>query len=114
MVVKADLPELGVSDFGNAGGGGLELFFADKPMRLSRWPNDGFARIVDVLGKTPVDVRGTKGCVEGLFTFDGDRPKRWADEKDPWVHGYWFWDWSDQRPTTVMATGRDSGTTRFA
>jgi Right handed beta helix region len=96
-VVQADLRALGISEFGDPGGGGLELFFADKPMRLSRWPNDGFARIVDVLGKTPVDVRGTKGCVEGLFTFDSDRPKRWADEKDPWVHGYWFWDWSDQR-----------------
>ena len=42
-------------------------------------------------------MRGTKGCVEGIFTFEGDRPRRWSGEKDAWVHGYWFWDWSDQR-----------------
>jgi hypothetical protein len=96
-VVQADLHGLGVSEFGSVGGGGLELFFADKPMHLARWPNDGFVRMVNVLGKTPVDVRGTKGCVEGIFTYDTDRPKRWAHEKDAWVHGYWFWDWSDQR-----------------
>jgi Right handed beta helix region len=96
-VLQADLRALGVSSFGSAGGGGLELFFADKPMRLARWPNEGFVRIVDVLGKTPVDVRGTKGCAEGIFTYEGDRPKRWVNEKDPWLHGYWFWDWFDQR-----------------
>jgi hypothetical protein len=96
-VIQADLRALGVSNFGSAGGGGLELFHANKPMPVARWPNEGFSRIAQVLGKTPVDVRGTKGCVEGLFTFEGDRPRRWASEKDAWVHGYWFWDWSDQR-----------------
>jgi hypothetical protein len=96
-VMQADLRALGITDFGSAGGGGLELFFRDEPMRLSRWPNQGFTKIVNVLGKTAVDVRGTKGCVEGLFTFEGDRPKRWTGEKDAWLHGYWFWDWSDQR-----------------
>jgi hypothetical protein len=96
-VFQADLRELGLTDFGTAAGGGLELFFQDRPMPISRWPNEGFVRIVDILGKTPVDVRGTKGCVEGLFTYEGDRPSRWTQEKDAWVHGYWFWDWSDQR-----------------
>lgn len=96
-VVQVDLRALGITDFGSAGGGGLELFFANQPMWLARWPNDGFVRIVDVLGPTPVDVRGTKGCVEGVFTFEGDRPARWVGEKDAWLHGYWFWDWSDQR-----------------
>ena len=23
--------------------------------------------------------------------------RRWTGEKDVWLHGYWFWDWSDQR-----------------
>lgn len=96
-VLRADLRGLGVKQYGVAGGGGLELFFADQPMPLSRWPNVGFVKLIEVLGKTPVDVRGTKGCVEGLFTFEGERPKRWRDEADVWVHGYWFWDWSDQR-----------------
>jgi hypothetical protein len=112
-VVQADLRALGISDFGNAGGGGLDLFFGEKPMLLARWPNHGFTKIVDVLGKTPVDVRGTKGCVEGIFAFEGDRPKRWVDEKDPWVHGYWFWDWSDQRQK-IKAIELGQGTIELA
>lgn len=96
-VRQADLRALGLTDYGTAGGGGLELFFRDKPMPLARWPNAGFIKITEVLGKTPVDVRGTKGCVEGSFAVEGDRMRRWSDERDVWVHGYWFWDWSDQR-----------------
>ncbi|HNU52622.1 MAG TPA: basic secretory protein-like protein [Verrucomicrobiota bacterium] len=97
QVFEADLRAQGLSDYGTAGGGGLELFFRDAPMPLSRWPNTGFIRIAEVSGRTPVDVRGTKGCVEGLFSIVEDRPGRWTAEPEVWVHGYWFWDWSDQR-----------------
>jgi hypothetical protein len=96
-VLQADLMALGISDFGEVKGGGLELFFQDKPMTLARWPDEGFIRIVDLVGGDPVDVRGTKGDKIGKFMYEGDRPKRWGGEKDIWVHGYWFWDWSDQR-----------------
>ena len=96
-VLQADLGALGVSDFGEVKGGGLELFFEDRPMTLARWPNEGFVRIADLVGGDPVDVRGTKGDKIGKFMYEGDRPKRWRGENDVWVHGYWFWDWSDQR-----------------
>ena len=96
-VWQADLRARGLTDYGAAGGNGLELFFGDRPMPLSRWPNEGFVKLVKALGTTPVDVRGTKGRVEGIFTYEGDRPSRWTGEKDAWVHGYWFWDWADQR-----------------
>ncbi|MGO9115569.1 MAG: right-handed parallel beta-helix repeat-containing protein [Thermoguttaceae bacterium] len=103
-VVKADLRALGITDFGamsggfgQSGGPGLELFFNDQPMTLARWPNAGFIKITDVLGPTPVDVRGTKGAQEGVFVFEGDRPLRWVGESDAWVLGYWFWDWAEQR-----------------
>ena len=74
----------------------LELFFDGQPMRVSRWPDEGTIRIGDVLGKTPIDVRGTKGCAEGVFTYEGDRPARWFYEKDAWVCGSWFRDWAEQ------------------
>ncbi len=74
----------------------LELFFNDAPMPLSRWPNEGSILIEDVLGKTPIDVRGVKGCAEGIFVYEGDRPVRWASEKDAWVCGSWFRDWAEQ------------------
>lgn len=103
-VVQTDLKAQGVTDFGEMGGGfaksggpGLELFFADRPMTLARYPNEGFIKITGVEGATEVDVRGTKGRAEGVFTYEGDRPRRWVAEKDPWVLGYWFWDWAEGR-----------------
>ena len=96
-ILQADLKALGITDYGEVKGGGIELFFQDKPMVLSRWPKDDFVKIVGLVGGDPVDVRGTKGDKTGKFMYEGDRPKGWNDEKDVWVHGYWFWDWSDQR-----------------
>ena len=75
----------------------MELFFQDKPMTLARWPNEGFVRIVDLVGGAPHRIHGIPGDKIGRFTYDGDRPGRWLAEKDVWLHGYWFWDWADQR-----------------
>ncbi|MDZ7619210.1 MAG: right-handed parallel beta-helix repeat-containing protein, partial [Patescibacteria group bacterium] len=96
---QADLKSLGIVDLGEVAASGkrLELFFNDLPMRVSRWPNDGFVSIVDVLAETPVDVRGTKGDRSGKIVYEGDRPNRWGVETDLWLHGYWFWDWAEQR-----------------
>jgi hypothetical protein len=98
-VYQADLRALGITDFGDvvASGKRLEVFLDGEPMTLARWPNEGFVRIKDVVSVDPVDVRGTKGDRGGKFIYDGDRPTRWLGEKDLWLHGYWFWDWSDQR-----------------
>ncbi|MEZ6145899.1 MAG: right-handed parallel beta-helix repeat-containing protein [Planctomycetaceae bacterium] len=97
QLMCADLKELGITEFGSPAGGGIELFFDGQAMTVSRWPNEGFSRIAEVLGSTEVDIRGTKGCAEGIFAYDSDRPDRWTEERDAWVHGYWFWDWSEQR-----------------
>jgi hypothetical protein len=99
QVLQADLKALGITDLGHpvADGVRLELFFQDKPMSIARWPNEGFAKIVDVVGGAPHKIHGIPGDKVGKFTYDGDRPSRWVGEKDPWLHGYWFWDWSDER-----------------
>jgi Right handed beta helix region len=97
QVLQVNLSELGMTDYGHVNEAGLELIFHDEPMMLARWPNDGFVQIVDTAGGEPVDVRGTKGDKIGKFIYDGDRPRRWTKETDVWLHGYWFWDWSDQR-----------------
>jgi hypothetical protein len=76
---------------------GLEVFFADQPMMLARWPNTGFARIAEVKGANIMDIRGTIGTVEGVFTYEGDRPARWTGEPDLMANGFWFFDWADQR-----------------
>lgn len=96
-VVQADLKALGIADFGPPDAAGAEVFFNDEPMVLARWPNEGFVRIVDVVEQDGHQIHGIPGSKTGKFTYEGDRPKRWVNEQDPWVHGYWFWDWSDQR-----------------
>ena len=48
-VVAADLKALGVTEYGTPKGGGLEVFFRGEPMTLSRWPNDDFVRIKDIV-----------------------------------------------------------------
>ena len=87
-VLQADLRALGITDYGQPSGGGLELFFKDKPMTLARYPNEGFMHIVDVVIYDRHSIHGVKGSKVGRFYYEGDRPKRWVDEKDPWVHGY--------------------------
>jgi len=97
QVLQVDLKAIGIEQYGTPKGGGLELFFDDKPMTPARWPNEGFVKIAGLVEPDTVNVRGTKGSKTGKFMYAGDRAKRWAEENDVWVHGYWFWDWSDER-----------------
>lgn len=96
-VLQADLKQLGITDFGEVDKNRLELIYNNRPMTVARYPNEGLMEIVDVLGPTPVEIHGIKGKAEGIFAYSGDRPARWIHETDGWLHGYWFWDWSDQR-----------------
>jgi len=74
----------------------MEVFFDAQPMTLSRWPNDDFTRIVKMVGEASKWDRGMTHRV-GKWVYDGDRPAQWVQEKDAWVHGYWFFDWAAQR-----------------
>ncbi|MBT3374713.1 MAG: hypothetical protein HN742_28595 [Lentisphaerae bacterium] len=95
-VFQANLRAQGLSDYGQPVEGGMEVFFDAQPMTLSRWPNDDFTRIVKMVGEASKWDRGMTHRV-GKWVYDGDRPTRWAKEKDVWVHGYWFFDWATQR-----------------
>ncbi len=96
-VAMVDLKAAGLENYGSPKGGGMELFFDGEPMCVSRYPNDGFLKIVSVDVNEPKDVRGTKGDQVGNFQFDDEHLLTWDDEKDVWVHGYWFWDWAEER-----------------
>jgi hypothetical protein len=94
-VVQSDLHAQGVKDYGSLTPRGfgrpttpaaLELFFQDRPMTLARWPN----------GNAWATIQGApKGAEGSVFTYEGDRPARWAQAEDAWVHGYWSFDWAD-------------------
>lgn len=104
-VWQADLKALGVADLGEmksdsdwtSSAPGLQLFFDDRPMTLARWPNEGTVKIGELKVQDGHAIHGKKGSRSGVFTYEGDRPKRWVGEKDVMLHGYWFWDWADQR-----------------
>jgi len=93
-IQQVDLKAQGVTDFGRLTPRGfgrrtypaaLELFFDGKPMQLARWPNRGWANTASV----PAGPQG------GKFTYEDDRPQRWAKADDIWLHGYWTQDWAD-------------------
>ncbi len=104
-VRQADLTALGLRQFGAMksadtwanSDAGLELFCDRRPMTLARWPNQGFTHIADISVADGWNIFGIKGSKVPRFHYDGDRPARWAGEPDAMVHGYWFWDWADQR-----------------
>ncbi|HUW62823.1 MAG TPA: right-handed parallel beta-helix repeat-containing protein [Candidatus Bathyarchaeia archaeon] len=96
-VMQADLKAQGITEYGPPEGGGAEIFFNNTPMTLARWPNEDFVKIVDIVVADGHQIHGIPGSMTPQFKYEGDRPKRWLNEPAPWLHGYWFWDWSDQR-----------------
>jgi parallel beta-helix repeat protein len=86
----ANLPAQGITNYGAlsrrghgqpASPAALELFFQNQPMPLARWPNRGWAHLGDT--------------TKEQFTVTSDRPARWRNAPDAWLHGYWNFDWSD-------------------
>ncbi len=105
-VVQCDLTAAGVSSPAGLTSRGFgrptvpshtELFFQGRRMTLARWPNDDFVTIAGVADPSPHDDgHGTpQGRLEFGFHYSGDRPRRWADSEDVWVHGYWSYDWAN-------------------
>jgi hypothetical protein len=103
-VYQVDLRAQGINDFGQLKSRGfargtspaaLELFFQDKPMNLARWPNDSFLKIAGFT-EAKDDGHGRRlGKLSGGFNYEGDRPNRWKDTDDIWIHGYWAYDWAN-------------------
>lgn len=104
-VYQTDLKAAGITDLAginNAGvyrsDPGLELFFRDQAMTLARYPNRGYMRLAEVLDNE--GNPGKSGMAEtaaGRFVCDDPRPAAWQGEKDIWLHGFWVYDWSDER-----------------
>ncbi|MCU0917655.1 MAG: right-handed parallel beta-helix repeat-containing protein, partial [Planctomycetes bacterium] len=103
-VLEADLKGQGVTDYGTFRSRGfgrstvpatLELFLQDRPMTLAQWPNDGFEKIAGTPDAVRDEHGGTLGKLPAGFHYEGDRPRRWADSNDIWIHGYWAYDWAN-------------------
>ncbi len=106
-VVQADLRAAGIASPAGLRSRGFsrpltdahaEVFHGGRPMPLARWPNEGqWSRIDGFPGASGQgdDHGGKVGAITGGFHYEGDRPSRWRDRDDIWVHGYWAWDWAN-------------------
>ncbi|MEI6971495.1 MAG: right-handed parallel beta-helix repeat-containing protein [bacterium] len=104
-VVQVDLRAQGVTDFGAFASRGfdrktvashLELFFNDRPMTVAQWPDAGeFLTIAGFTKAITSEWGHVRGDLTGGFTYEGDRPQRWASSDNIWAHGYWAEDWAN-------------------
>jgi hypothetical protein len=105
-VLQANLKDAGVHDLGcvavtarrrRSERTRAELICNHQYMTLARYPNEGeWLRISDV-PQQGEKKHEREGIVHyGRFAYQSDRPERWKDTGDLWIHGYWVHDWSDQ------------------
>lgn len=84
-----------------------ELFVDGQRMIPAQWPNTGWATIRKIVdpgtknndGSVGDSLNGPKKAAEkprgGTFAYDGDRPARWTQAGEVWLHGFWCFDWYD-------------------
>ena len=99
-VLEASSDALGITDLGEPWpvsftgyAGWPELFVDGRAMTLARWPNEGFARVAQVLEQGSVPRYGDTSNRPGSFGYEGDRPARWLGSPDAYLNGYWCYKW---------------------
>ena len=94
----SDLKSQNITNYGeyaNRGGHGkdsispLELFYNGKVMQVSRWPNKVYARTANIPNPDG-EYRGRGKFRKSVIHYDDKRPERWLEEKDVWLHGFWY------------------------
>jgi len=89
--------------YGNLGTGSLgtctnknrmELFFNGKPAILARFPNiNATTGAFNFLGIKNVNT--TTLSFTSSSKLSAERQAAWKAETNPWLHGYWFYNWAD-------------------
>jgi hypothetical protein len=99
-IYVTDLKIAGIADFGDPTKAGKrpELYCNQQLQTLARWPNSGFIKAGNAVGKTelPSDYQKVHGSKEGFFEYINSKQDRWANESDVRLGGYWYWDWSEE------------------
>lgn len=94
-MLVADLRAAGVKDYGNPckRDNLVDLYWKGERQTLARYPNEGFIRAGQARGETfSWEGKNTK---EGVFEYKEDRISSWIKEKEPYVYGYFCFDWLD-------------------
>lgn len=64
-----------------------ELFFNNYPMTIARFPNDEFLSTGQVIKSANEPIIS--------FKYNGYEPLLWNKNKNIWMNGYWYHNWSD-------------------
>ncbi len=82
-----------------------ELFVNHDSQPLSRYPNDGYLLVDDVVseGFVPRTYEGEIEAADYIkqegpkfkVKVDDEQLKRWSEEDELWTFGYWQWEWAD-------------------
>jgi len=106
-ILQADLQANGITDFGFASGdkNRLDFYCEGKRMHPAQWPNTGLATAGKTLGTSIIKEYSFGNDIrykEPLLEYLDERIDSWADEKDPYMHGYWGFDWYDMYNPVVI------------
>jgi hypothetical protein len=110
-VLQADLQANGIMDFGAVADRSdrIDLYCGGERQTLARWPDSGFAEAGTAVGATelPDTWIHVHGTAEGVLQYEDECMERWMQEAEPWLFGYWYWDWADKyhRLAAVDAAG---------
>ncbi len=108
-IYSVNLKANGVTEFGQIsmkGSAGMEFFFNNERMTLSRYPNNDWLLIADIpqtgdslynkgLDREKRFNNVPVGRHYGKINYSGNRPNQWSADNEIYMHGYWTWDWSD-------------------
>ena len=103
-VAEVDLEQLGIKTLDpiqprgfphSVGQAPNELFQGSTPLTLARWPNIGFAKVGKVTESGNGEHEHDKPIRLPVFSI-GDRAIKWSSAEDPWMYGYWKFDWADE------------------
>jgi hypothetical protein len=72
-------------------------------MTLARFPN------VDAEGGNQWVSIDQVNDPQGSFYSNNSRPLKWSSEQDPWIHGYWGFDWADTHLPVTGVKSNGSG-----
>jgi len=91
---KYDIPKPHMDDEGPS----LELYFGEKKMNISRYPEKGFLRIKNAPGENEMLFKGERcGSKEGVFIPSDKEFFDNSDTDNMLLIGYWNHDWATQR-----------------
>lgn len=97
-VLKADLKDAGITDLGKVASrtNRIDLYCNGKRQQVARWPNEGFSIGGKAMGPTEIKNWHAHCTKEGIIEYKDTEIEKWTAEKEPYMHGYWCWDWAEE------------------